>query len=209
MAGQVNVFSGSTILTGTNLYSGGTTIAAGATLQLGNGGATGSIIGDVVDNGTLAVNRTGVLTLAGDISGTGNLTLAGGGALVLTGTNTYSGGTTINAGTLQLGNGGTSGSIVGNVVDNGVFQVNRSDVFSFGGVISGTGSFRQIGTGTTILTGINSYSGGTTIAAGTLAAGADNNLGFNAQRAVSEPTCSRANARGQRPIAGRPLSRPP
>jgi autotransporter-associated beta strand protein len=176
-AGQLEVNAGTTTLTGTNLYSGGTTIAAGATLQLGNGGSIGSIIGNVVDNGTLAVNRTGVLSLAGDITGTGNLTLAGGGALVLTGSNTYSGGTTINAGTLQLGAGGTSGSIVGNVVDNGTFAINRSDAFTFGGVISGTGSFAQLGTGTTTLTAANSYAGGTTIAGGTLAVGADNNLG--------------------------------
>ena len=38
---------------------------------------------------------------------------------ILTGDNTYTGGTTISAGTLQLGNGGTTGSIVGNVTDNG------------------------------------------------------------------------------------------
>jgi fibronectin-binding autotransporter adhesin len=43
---------------------------------------------------------------------------------------------------LQLGNGGASGSILGNVVDNSVFAINRSDVFTFAGAISGTGSFQ-------------------------------------------------------------------
>jgi T5SS/PEP-CTERM-associated repeat protein/autotransporter-associated beta strand protein len=44
--GKVNVLSGTTILAGDNTYSGGTTISAG-TLQLGNGGTTGSIVGIV------------------------------------------------------------------------------------------------------------------------------------------------------------------
>jgi hypothetical protein len=38
-------------------------------LQLGNGGATGSIVGDILNNGTLAINRTGTLALNGTISG--------------------------------------------------------------------------------------------------------------------------------------------
>jgi autotransporter-associated beta strand protein len=61
------------ILTNANTYSGGTTINAG-TLQVGTGGATGSIAGNVTNNGTLAVNRTGTLAL-GNITGTGTTTL--------------------------------------------------------------------------------------------------------------------------------------
>ena len=91
------------------------------------------------------------------------ITKQGTGTLVLSGDNTYTGDTIIRAGTLQLGNGGTSGSIVGDVVDNGTFAVNRSDTFTFNGAISGSGAFAQIGTGTTVLTGANTYTGGTTI----------------------------------------------
>jgi autotransporter-associated beta strand protein len=60
------------------------------------------------------------------------------------------------------------------VVNNGTFAVNRSDRFTFGGLISGTGAFAQIGAGTTILTAANTYTGGTTVSAGTLQAGAAN-----------------------------------
>ncbi|MGO4843612.1 autotransporter-associated beta strand repeat-containing protein, partial [Rhizobiaceae sp. 2RAB30] len=81
---------------------------------------------------------------------------------------TYGGGTTISAGTLQIGNGGTTGSIVGNVVNDGTLAFDRSDDLTFGGAISGSGSLAQNGTGTTILTGASTHSGGTTITSGTL-----------------------------------------
>jgi fibronectin-binding autotransporter adhesin len=98
--------------------------------------------------------------------------------LTLIGANTHSGGTTISAGTLQVGNGGTSGSIIGNVVDNGTLSFNRSNTLSFGGVISGTGSLEQNGSGSTILSGINSYTGGTIVNAGTLTVNSAQALGL-------------------------------
>jgi autotransporter-associated beta strand protein len=90
------------------------------------------------------------------------------GTLGLTGANTYTGGTTISAGTLQVGAGGTTGSIVGNVVDNAKLAFDRSNSVTFAGVVSGTGSLTQLGVGTLGLTGANTYTGGTTISAGTL-----------------------------------------
>jgi autotransporter-associated beta strand protein len=92
---------------------------------------------------------------------------AGSGTTVLTGANTYSGGTTVSAGTLQVGAGGTAGSITGNVTNNGTLAFNRSDVVTFAGNISGTGAVVQAGTGTLILTGASTYSGPTTISGGT------------------------------------------
>jgi autotransporter-associated beta strand protein len=62
------------------------------------------------------------------------------GTTIFTSDNAYTGHTTINAGTLQLGNGGTTGSIVGDVANHAIFAINRSDTFTVTfGVISGTG----------------------------------------------------------------------
>jgi outer membrane autotransporter protein len=170
-SGVVNqIGTGTTILTANNTYTGGTAISAG-TLQLGNGGTTGAILGDVANNGALTFNRSDVQTFDGQISGGGVVNQIGTGTTILTADNTYTGGTTISAGALQLGNGGTTGSILGNVVDNGVLAFNRSDTMTLAGQISGSGVVNQIGTGTTVLTGNNSYTGGTTIAAGTLQLG--------------------------------------
>lgn len=159
--------NGTLTLTGANTYGGGTTIAHGV-LQVGNGGTTGSIVGNVADNGVLVFNRSDNQNVNGAISGTGSLMQAGPGTLTLTGANSYTGGTTIGAGTLQIGNGGTSGSIVGNVVDNGTFVFNRSDAVSYSGAISGSGALVKYGAGVLTLAGANTYSGGTTINAGTL-----------------------------------------
>src|SRR5262245_52243014 len=94
---------------------GPTSIAAGSTLNLGIGGLAGAINTPAIANdGQIVANFTDTLTLAAAISGAGGLTKIGPGTLVLTANNSYSGATTIDGGTLQLGDGGANGSIVGN-----------------------------------------------------------------------------------------------
>jgi fibronectin-binding autotransporter adhesin len=147
------------------------TVISAGTLQIGNGGTNGSLAGDVTDNTALVTNLSGAGTLAGAISGRGSLTQSGTGVMTLTGDNTYTGGTAIHAGTLQLGNGGTTGSVIGNVTDNGTLAFDRSDAVSFDGVISGSGALAQNGSGTLTLTSTNTYTGGTKLAGGTLVLG--------------------------------------
>ncbi|PLP56296.1 hypothetical protein CYK37_26310 [Mesorhizobium loti] len=101
-----------------------------------------------------------------------SLTKTGNGTLILAGNNSYSGGTTIASGTLQIGNGGATGSIVGDIANEGTLAFNRSGTLVIGGSISGGGKVRQAGTGTVVLSGINSYRGGTEVAAGTLSGNA-------------------------------------
>ena len=154
-------------LTANNTYSGGTSILLG-TLQLGNGGTSGSILGDVVNNGTLAFNRADNVTFGGTVFGSGVLVQLGTGILTLTANNTYSGNTIVAAGSLEVGNGGTSGSIVGDVLNNGSLAFNRADTLVYGGAISGNGVFTKAGAGTLTLTGNSSYTGNTIVAAGAL-----------------------------------------
>ncbi len=99
------------------------------------------------------------------------------GTLVLTGTNTYTGVTTVSHGTLQLGDGGNSGSILGDVVvdgdlyGRGTLAFNRSDEYAFSGAISGNGIVVQRGSGTTVFEGNNTFTGGLTVEKGTAKAG--------------------------------------
>ena len=109
-----------------------TNTGAGAAHLTAGGDNASSVFSGVLQNGTGALALTK--------SGTGTLTL--------TGTNTYTGGTTISGGTLQLGNATATGSIVGNIIDNGVLQFNRTDAgLNLTGNITGTGSVVQAGTG--------------------------------------------------------------
>ena len=134
-------------------------------------GGTLTMTGDPVGNPAASfVNVDGgvTTTIASTLAGTGGLEKLGAGTLTLTGANTYTGGTMIAAGTLQLGNGGTTGSILGDVADNGVLAFNRTDAVQFAGTISGSGAVQQLGTGTLMLSGANTYTGPTTVNAGML-----------------------------------------
>ncbi len=125
------------------------------------------------------VSSTDALTISGAISGSGNggstLRVNGPGTVTLTGPNTYTNGTAISSGaTLRIGNNGVAGSLgSGDVANTGTLIFNRSDaalvvsnnITNAGG--SG-GVVTQSGSGTTILSGANSYDGGTNVNAGTL-----------------------------------------
>lgn len=164
--------AGTTINDGIQLVEGGTvsgTTLNGGTLQVGNGGTSGSIGGDITNNGALVFNRGGELTYGGVVCGTGTLTKTGDGLVTLTADHTYTGDTTIDDGTLQLGNGGTSGSIAGDVVNNGALVFNRGGELTYDGVITGSGSLTKTGDGLVTLTADHTYAGLTAIDDGTLA----------------------------------------
>jgi autotransporter-associated beta strand protein len=150
---------------------------------------------------TISVN-SGTLTITANIAGTDGMTKTGTRPLFLINANTYSGGTvidgggivatnvsgsatgsgsvTINSGSgLQLGINSATGSVSGNIINNGFLLFSRSDDYQYVGVISGTGRVRHDSTGTTTLSDNNSYSGGTSITSGTLSGNSINNQGMN------------------------------
>jgi fibronectin-binding autotransporter adhesin len=159
--------AGTLILSASNSYAGVTTINSG-TLQIGPGGTFGT--GAVLNNAAINFARSDSSTVANAISGTGSVTQSGAGTTILTGANTYTGTTSIaSGGTLQIGAGSSAGTLgTGAITDAGTLNFNRSDALYVSNAISGAGALVQAGTGRTILTSANSYSGGTTISAGGL-----------------------------------------
>jgi fibronectin-binding autotransporter adhesin len=140
-------------------------------------GSLDETVGSISGNGSIQL--VGNLTtgglgyedlIAGNITGlaASSLTKVGTGNLTITGSATNGGGLVISAGTLSIGNGNTSGSVTGNITNNAALAFNRSNEYTYNGIVSGTGTLEQVGAGTTILGGNNTYSGGTIITAGTL-----------------------------------------
>ena len=162
-AAPFNIF-GATISTVAGSGTSTISIPAGGFVQLRLNGSTYPSF-SLGANSTLAVNAV----LANYDGGGDPLNISGSGTMILNSNNTYTGNTTISGGTLQIGNGGTAGSVLGTITDNGALVFNRSDAYSFGGQISGSGSVTQAGPGTLTLTAAtNSYSGPTVVSGGKL-----------------------------------------
>jgi fibronectin-binding autotransporter adhesin len=129
---------------------------------------------------SINVSNSTAYTFAGVAGIIGSIGLAkdGSGTLIFANSNSYSGGTYITNGVVQLGNGGTNGSIAGDILDNGSLIFNRSDAAGAStGNISGTGSVEQRGSGKFTLGGANTYAGVTTVSAGILATASGSALG--------------------------------
>jgi len=190
---QVQLLNNSTlILSGTNSYSGGTTVGNFGTLQATSSSAVGTGTVTLSDgefqaggsNLTFAnnfrINNTAAgsaidangfaVTIAGNITdgsgGAGKLTVLdsfGGGAVILTGTNTYSGGTTIcSCGTLQLGTLTTTGSIVGAVTNEGFFSIVNANTAGITSINNDGGHVVFFGANTASTAAIVNRNGGET-----------------------------------------------
>jgi len=164
--------------------------SAGDPLKINLNSSGGLTFGGTINNQGSWVDVVGSTTSA--VSATFNGVISGSGGLyknnanttaVLAADNTYSGGTTIDAGTLQVGNGGTTGSLgTGAVTNNATLAFNRANGVNFvlSNAISGTGALQQNGGNVITISSANSYTGATTINSGTLRVEANQALGTGA-----------------------------
>ncbi len=144
--------------------------ASAQTYQVGNLN-TNSTFGGTIINGAGSSSTTAVT----------NVLKIGSGTLTLTGNSTTGGSVSVTAGTIQIGNGGTTGSISGPLVidDPGTVTFNRSDNLTYAGLINitstaqGTGILNQNGTGILTLSNKSSLVPTLNVNQGTLALGAN------------------------------------
>ncbi|MFU2319126.1 autotransporter outer membrane beta-barrel domain-containing protein [Rahnella sp. PCH160] len=180
--GLVKEGTGKLTLSGNNSFEGGTVINAGeirassltalgpatSVVTLNNNStldvaATGELANNIsLGSGGGTVIGTAGINLSGLIDGAGQLTTKG--IIDVTSDNTYTGGTTITSGaTFSFGRNTATGSVVGDITNNGILAFVRSNDFTYDGVISGSGRVDALGFGTATLTGVNTYTGGTNV----------------------------------------------
>ena len=150
--------TGSLTLDGANTYTGGNVVQEGTLVGLMH-----SLHGDIQNDATLVFDQWN--GAYGDtLSGTGTFQKTGAGTLSLTGTNSNTGTWQVFGGTLD----GDVDAIQGDVELAGttLLNINQATDASFAGEVSGDGGFVKAGAGTLTLSGVNSYTGGSTIQAG-------------------------------------------
>ncbi|WP_211209056.1 beta strand repeat-containing protein, partial [Saccharibacter floricola] len=183
--GGVTVETAGLIVTGENLYNKDTIVRHGF-IQIGNGGNTGSIdnspnIRLQNNDSEVVFNRSDVFSANQHITGSGGVIQQGTGTVIVGTNNDYQGQTQIQRGTLQIGNGGETGSVgTGEIVNDGAFVVNHSNGVKLTQTISGSGDVWQNGSGTTTLAGNNSYTGATHVTNGILALAGSSSISTSA-----------------------------
>lgn len=176
------------VLGGGSLQYTGTTVTTDRSFTL-NASTTSTI--DVATAGT-TLTLTGSTTVT-----TGALTKAGAGTLALAGAAAYTGATAINAGTLQIGNGSTTGGLSASsaisIASGATLAFNRTDNYggNFANAISGSGGI-MLTSGSLTLSTAKTYTGQTTVSGGTLLAGIANAFGSSAPLAVNSGTVNLA-----------------
>lgn len=196
-------------VSGNNSFAGGITLGSGSTISSDAGTLT--LTGGIVNGGfATTFGGAGNIGESGVISGSGGLVKNGNGVLTLNGANTYSGGSVINGGTVVVSSsaslGLTSASATINaatfdvaasfsstrnfVLGSSTSNITVEPTFTFtaNGIFSGAGALNKNGTGTMVLGGANTYSGGTNVNAGTLQLGASDRIANTTSLNVSGGT---------------------
>ena len=133
--------------------------------------------GVIVDNNQLGYTFTG----SGNLTGAGSLLKEGTNTLIIANSgNTFTGGVNLQQGTLQIGNGGTSGDLgASGIANQATLALDRSDNFALGNTVTGEGNITQLGTGTATVPVSGNSSGAVTVSAGTLLLGPSGTSAFS------------------------------
>jgi autotransporter-associated beta strand protein len=202
-AGILTLSSANTFTGGTTLSAGGITLDNA--LALGTGTVT--LTGGTLNVGTFALANTVVLnggaisgtgsiggltasvgSVATKLVGSGDITKSGAGVLELQGANgateAYTGNVTLSAGTIKFTGAGSLGAVNssvaaydGTIANAGILEFAGTATQALNGIISGAGSLKVSGAGQVLLSGNNTYSGGTTVSAGTATANTATSFG--------------------------------
>jgi len=149
--------------TGTNAINKVASLSSGLLLNVTG---TNRFAGPVAFSGSNVVDVAAgtQLELSGLLTGAGTLYKTGSGALLLTTNNTRTGPTDIQAGTLQIGNGGPAGSPgQGAITNNAALVFNHTHELTLANQIFGSGSLTKLGSGTLVLNGASSFTGPVTL----------------------------------------------
>ncbi|MDF1791192.1 MAG: DUF4347 domain-containing protein, partial [Thalassobaculaceae bacterium] len=172
----IDIEGNSTVrFTTSGAYTSNIEIQNTATIDTGANNVT--INGNVADDGTNALVKsgTGTLTLSGTNTASGTMTLNQGTLSVAADGNLSAGTVTINGGTLAVTGATTIDNAIAVGASNGTVNVGANVTMS--GVVSGTGNLTKSGASTLTLSGTNTYTGTTTVSGGTLSVSTDSNLG--------------------------------
>ena len=154
------VGSGSLTLTGTNSFSGGTTVFEGTLV-----GNSSSLQGQIVNHTAVVFDQARTGTYAGAMTGEGSFIKQGAGVLTLGGSNSFTGGTAVLEGTLV----GNTSSLPGNILDSAAVIFDQGQTGLYSGIIGGSGTLTKQGNGSLILDNDSSlFAGSTTVSAGQL-----------------------------------------
>lgn len=175
-------FTGSQMLTltGNHTYSDKTFITQSTSVKIGDGGSMGQINGNIQNDGVLIFDRGDNVIYSRQIDGDGTVEKRGKSTLIFIVDHLYTGQTTVNEGTLQIGDGGQTGSVHSKQIllgDSTTLAFNRADDITHRGQIGGSGRVEQRGEGILLLAGDNSYTGGTYLSKGFIGVEKDTNLG--------------------------------
>lgn len=164
-ASSLTVSSGTSLgiyATGTNALA---KAAALSTARIYNGNGSNVFVGAGSLSGSNAFDivAASALNWRGPLTGSGTIYNVTAGTLILSGTNSYTGATVVNAGTLQIGDGGGTGTPgTATITNNATLVFNRTNDLTVANLITGSGTLTKLGAGILTLTSANAFTGNVT-----------------------------------------------